>query len=277
MSGLTTLLSQCSNRRELKKGGQKTVYFAEHPLYGQVAIKIGNYASSTSLERITREVQLLRSLNSEYFPKNYEFLVDPTQKQFLIVEEFLNCVPLSEAASRFDNEIRIISFLRHIINGMSMVWNQRIVHRDLKPDNILITDGLRPRIIDFGIARFLDKVSLTRTIAPMGPATLRYAAPEQLWNRKTEIDMRTDFFILGIIILELHLGFHPFHPERVQNDQPIPQNIITGTYVIPSTQTPTSPEFEYLIKRLLQTEPYLRFRNYQVLSEYIDNQWEQIL
>lgn len=274
MSGLTTLLSQCSNKRELKKGGQKIVYFAEHPSYGQVAIKIGNYASDTSLERITREVQVLRSLNSEYFPKNYEFLIDPTQKQFLIVEEFLNCVPLSEAASRFDAEVKIISFLRHIIRGMAMVWDKRIVHRDLKPDNILVNDELLPRIIDFGIARFLDEASLTRTIAPMGPATPRYAAPEQLWNRKTEIDIRTDFFILGIIILELHLGFHPFHPERVLNEQPIPQNIITGTYVIPSSQIQTSPEFEYLTKRLLQTEPYLRFRNYQALSEYIDKHWK---
>ena len=197
MSGFSALLSQYSNVVECGKGGQKTVYEASHPTFGHVAIKRGQYTSDASLERITREVQLLKSLDSAYFPKNYEFLVDPAEREFLIVEEFLDASPLSAVASRFASELNIVNLLGRIVTGMKPVWDRRIVHRDLKPDNILVTRDLLPKIVDFGIARFLDYKSLTKTLAWMGPATPMYASPEQLYNRKADIDVRTDFFCSG--------------------------------------------------------------------------------
>jgi serine/threonine protein kinase len=86
---------------ECGKGGQKTVYKAHHSTFGAVAIKRGKYNSDASLERITREVELLKSLDSDYFAKNLEFLVDPTEREFLILEEVdstadssePNCIP----------------------------------------------------------------------------------------------------------------------------------------------------------------------------------------
>lgn len=225
------------------------------------------------MERITREVQLLKSLDSEYFPKNYEFLVDPAQREFLIAEEFLDCQTLADARSSFDTEPKIIELLRHLAMGMKLVWDKRVVHRDLKPANILVTASLIPRIIDFGIARFLEESSLTATAAMRGPATLAYASPEQLSNRKTVIDMRSDFFNLGIICLDLRLGFHPFDPHRLGNNLSIPENILKGKYVSPSSVTSTSPKFESLTKRLLEREPYLRFRNHAVLLEFLENNW----
>ena len=273
MTGFATLLAQCSNVVECGRGGQKTVYKANHHTFGVVAIKRGKYNSDASLERITREVELLKSLDSEYFAKNYEFLVDPTEREFLILEEFLDAEPLSVASARFEREVAIVNLLRSIILGMQPVWDQRIVHRDLKPDNIMITEDLRPKIVDFGIARFLDFTSLTKTMALMGPATPMYAAPEQLLNRKIDIDVRTDFFALGIIAAELHMGFHPFDPTHVGNQQSIPENIVHGNYVVPSEDTGASPNFIQLARRSLQTEPYRRFRNPRMLLDYINEHW----
>jgi serine/threonine-protein kinase len=213
------------------------------------------------------------SLDSEYFAKNYEFLVDPTEREFLIVEEFLDAKPLSEVTDRLTTEPAIIDLLHRIMVAMQPVWDQRVVHRDLKPDNILITQDLKPKIVDFGIARFLDYASLTKTIAFMGPATPMYAAPEQLFNLKTEIDVRTDFFALGIIVAELQMRFHPFEPAYVGNQQSIPENIVQGNCVIPSENTGASPDFTYLVRRFLQTEPYRRFRNYRVVMDYLDEHW----
>ena len=79
MTGFDTLLSQCSDVVECGSGGRKPVYKAHHADFGAVAIKRGKYKSDTSLERVTREVELLKSLDSNYFAKNFEFLVDPTE------------------------------------------------------------------------------------------------------------------------------------------------------------------------------------------------------
>ena len=54
------------------------------------------------------------------------------------------------------------------------------MHRDLKPSNVILAaDG--PKVIDFGIARVLDSVSLTRTGMTIG--SVGYTAPEQVWGQ----------------------------------------------------------------------------------------------
>ena len=74
-------------------GGQKQVYRVNHPELGQVTLKIGKYASATELERISREVGLLRSIDSAYFPK--QLLFEPrSNSRYCIIEEFIDGDPL---------------------------------------------------------------------------------------------------------------------------------------------------------------------------------------
>ena len=54
-------------------------------------------------------------------------------------------------------------------------------------------------LIDFGIARHLDAISLTSSFAMFGPMTIGYCAPEQINNQKRAISIRTDLFALGIV------------------------------------------------------------------------------
>ena len=70
------------------------MYRVNHPIYGEVALKIGQYSSPQSLERINREVSLLKDIDSEYYPKNYDFQVLPPDR-FLIIEEYIDSQPLS--------------------------------------------------------------------------------------------------------------------------------------------------------------------------------------
>jgi eukaryotic-like serine/threonine-protein kinase len=255
------------------EGGQKKVYRATHPEYGNVALKIGSYKSDSQLERIKREVHFLISINSKFYPKNYKFEIDTSSKKFFIVEEFIVSNKITDLSSHYTNEESIVKLLVQLIDGLKILWDNNIVHRDLKPDNILITDDFTPKIIDLGIARFIDFESLTKTIAHFGPCTPLYASPEQLFNQKDLINMRTDFFSLGIIMLEMHLGFHPFHPDHVGNEKNIPENIVSGNYVLPSIKDNTSDEFCILINRLLRVEPFQRFRNYKILKKYLIENW----
>lgn len=251
----------------LAEGGQKKVLAATHPQLGSVVIKYGEYRYATTLERLSREVDLLRELESPYFPRLHEFLVEPVRREFLVVEEKLNAVELSAVRDQFTQDDEIRALLEHLVCALNVLWSRNVVHRDLKPPNILITPEGEPRIIDLGIARFLDDASLTATLAGRGPATPIYAAPEQLMNKKTMINHRTDFFLLAVVVLELMHGFHPHDPRHVGNASSLVDNLLTGTYVPPSSSR--DPVLVGFVTRALEPQPFKRFRTVQALMDHL--------
>ncbi len=263
------MIRECKIIKEIAKGGQKTVHLAEHPEIGPVVIKRGAIKSFTSLERIKREVELLSELKSEFYPQQYHFYIDVKLKEFEIVEDYIEGYPLRESVSQFRNPKEIFSLLNKLVNGLTIIWDKNIVHRDLKPENIIIRPDGTPCIIDLGIARFLDLEALTKTISPVGPCTPIYAAPEQLSNNKSLIDPRTDFFALGIIALELYLGVHPFDPAYVGNEFSIVENILQNKYALNTETIEKNDKLVGFANNTLQTQPYNRFRNYQILNSFI--------
>ncbi len=256
--------------KPLKNGGQKTVFTGIHDKLGMVVLKTGNFSSLNGLERIKREINFLQSLSSNYYPKIFEFIIDENGKTFLIIEEYIKNKNIEDVRNYFNSEDKLISLLRELIKALSIMWDKKIIHRDLKPDNILFKENYCPVIIDLGIARFLSMESLTQTIALRGPCTPIYAAPEQLLNQKNLIDIRSDFFCIGIILLEFHLGFHPYSPDQLRNSNSIPENIISGIYVPASHKIGTTKRFDLLIRRLLGKEQFQRFRNYNDILTFTE-------
>jgi eukaryotic-like serine/threonine-protein kinase len=245
---------------------------AEHPNAGTVVIKRGSIKSFTSLERIKREVELLSELKSPFYPQQHHFNIDIKTKEFEIVEDYIEGTVLREAMPHFKTPKQIFTLFDSLVKGLSIIWDKNIVHRDLKPENIIIRPNGIPCIIDLGIARFLDLEALTKTISPMGPCTPIYAAPEQLTNKKDLIDPRTDFFGLGIIVLELYLGIHPFDPMVVGNHYSIVENIMQNNYVLELSAVKRDDAITEFANKTLQPQPYDRFRNYQMLNAFIAKQ-----
>ena len=263
------ILKEYENTVPLKVGGQKEVYRGFHRSYGDVVIKIAEPSSPDSLERLHREVMLLNEMDSDYYPKQLSFNVLPNSK-VVIVEEYVESRPLSKCLGEFSDLKETLMLLKQLVSGLLLLWNRRIVHRDLKPDNILITPSKKPKIIDLGIARILDMESLTKTYAISGPGTSNYAAPEQFSNRKTEINHRTDQFVLGIVFVQLLLeGVHPFSPDLV-GGKSIPHNIIEDNWPKGIFQQDKFQLVGSLATRLLGHEPYQRFRTPDLLVEEIE-------
>jgi eukaryotic-like serine/threonine-protein kinase len=259
----------------LSKGGQKTVYRADHDDYGAIVIKEGVFSTLSSLERIKREVNFLRSVRSNYFPRNYEFNIDLSNNQFSIVEEYIDSENLYIASSRFDTEEAITKLFITLISALNILWEQNIIHRDLKPDNILIRSNNQPVVIDLGIARFLNQQSLTKTCQITGPCTPNYASPEQLLNQKNAISIRTDFYSLGIVFFELAFKVHPFDPQKVGVGSSIPENIISNQRLNTTQLKKFSEDFVHLLDKLLSYQPYLRFRTYLDLEKYVKERWRK--
>ncbi len=198
----------CEIIKELQPWWQKRVTLASHKDFWLVVIKKWPIESFIWLERIRREVELLSTLDSEFYPKQYHFNIDIKTKEFIIVEEYIEWATLREKMATINSVSDIFWLLNKIVQGLDIIWARGVVHRDLKPENIIIRPDWMPCIIDLGIALFAGMERLTQSINPFWPCTPPYASPEQLMNKKHLIDQRSDFFALWIICLELYLWIH---------------------------------------------------------------------
>jgi serine/threonine-protein kinase len=93
-----------------------------------------------------------------------------------------------------------------IAKGLGAAHARNIVHRDIKPSNIIITNDNVAKIVDFGLARVVASASATQSISLTG--TLPYMAPEQILGEP--IDQRSDVWALGVILVQMITGSHPF-------------------------------------------------------------------
>ncbi|MBC8458913.1 MAG: protein kinase [Deltaproteobacteria bacterium] len=255
--------------KSFKNTGQKKVSLAKPNRGGEpVIIKIGKSPSQHLFKRAKREVEVQRSLKSSYYPKNFDFILFEGNR-FVIVEEYIESQALSDCFDIFRGPRDILILLKHLICGLDLIWKSKVTHRDLKPDNILIKPDKTPVIIDLGIVLAEEKSTLTLPFS-RSPCTPNYAAPEQLKNRRAEIDHRTDQFILGIDILQLiEEGKHPFSPSYVGFGANIPENILNGNLIKNRLNDSKFVKMKALVSRLLAPEPYKRFRNTNLLKEEI--------
>lgn len=109
-------------------------------------------------------------------------------------------------------DVRAIVALFGTVCGAVHYAHQRgVIHRDLKPANVLVDRHGQPKVIDFGIARLLDrdaKARCTRTGEILG--TLAYMSPERLERDDAGDDTAADVYALGVILYELLAGCPPF-------------------------------------------------------------------
>jgi len=228
------LFSNIDIKEQIGRGGQKVVFKGEHKKYGSVALKLICPSNKSEQDRALRELLISSQLDTSYFAKIYEYnnLKLEGKNIIYVIEEFIVGESLRERINKNKpnllpkDEVKVI--IESLLKALILTESKHLVHRDIKPENIMISDK-RVVLIDFGIARHLDMVSLTETFAVFGPMTPGYAAPEQIKNEKRKISIRTDLFSLGILFYELLTGENPFVcstvPETLNktlNYSPIP-------------------------------------------------------
>ena len=238
------------------QAGQKVVRKGIHSDHGEVVLKLGDYNI-----RIEQEYEIIQSIKNENFPKIYDF--QNRRGIFYILEEYIPNGSLSDIKNKilYQSEEKIIELLKDIVIQMTPIWEKNIVHRDLKPANILIRENGTPVVIDFGIAKKEER-NITK-IYGVTPKTLIYAPPEQYNEiKKDMIDLRTDFYSLGIIALELILGHHPFFI----NGEFLEDKFLNCEYEFNKT---VSDDFKKLISKLANKKIYKRFRNSKIFYEFL--------
>ena len=110
---------------------------------------------------------------------------------------------------RFKPE-RVIALVSQVAAALDYAHSRGVVHRDIKPSNLILSDGDKVKVTDFGIAKLVDS-EITHAGALLG--TPSYMSPEQAMGEK--LDGRSDIFSLGVCAFEMLSGQQPFPGANV--------------------------------------------------------------
>lgn len=148
--------------------------------------------------QLKREFRLLRDLSHPNLVELYELHADGPRPFFTM--ELLDARPWPAGADTWP-ELR--SLAQQLVAALSFLHRHGITHRDVKPSNVLVTEGGRLVLLDFGVAA---RPSEARDEEFAG--TVAYAAPEQLLGSRP--DQRADVYSLGVVLYEALSGRLPF-------------------------------------------------------------------
>ena len=199
---------------KLGAGGMGVVYKAlDQKLERTVALKFLPHdvaVDSEDKERFLREARSASALDHENIGVIHG-LEEGDSGQLFIVMAYYQGETLQKILRRGGMPVRdALQIAVQVARGLSAAHARKIVHRDIKPSNIIITANGVAKIVDFGLARVAATPSMTQSMAVAG--TPAYMSPEQTMGGA--VDPRTDVWALGIVIVEMLTGVHPFQREN---------------------------------------------------------------
>jgi len=252
----------------LGAGGMGEVYKArDTKLKRDVAIKVlpeALAADADALSRFEREAHAVAALNHPNILSIHDF--GSENGVAYAVTELLDGETLrSKLEGGPLPQRRAIEIAVQMAKGLAAAHEKGIIHRDLKPENVFLTSDARVKILDFGLAKRLERDS-AETDAPTTPAgtepgtvmgTVGYMSPEQVRGRA--LDQRTDLFSFGVILYEMLSGERAFRGDsRVETMNAIlkeepPELAESGRNV--------SPVLDRIVRHCLEKSPEARFHS----------------
>jgi WD40 repeat protein/tRNA A-37 threonylcarbamoyl transferase component Bud32 len=249
-SVLSTAAYQPQNRgrytltRLHAEGGIGQVWLAyDHDLGREVALKElrpERVSSPTSQGRFLDEARITGQLEHPGIVPVYELARPANGQASYYTMRFIKGRTLREAirdyhekrqkgtAGPLDLNALLTAFVA-VCNAVAYAHSRGVLHRDLKPQNVVLGDYGEVLVLDWGLARLVDRPESDSETAPVvveldvqHEATVQgqvlgtpaYMAPEQAAGRLDLIDRRTDVYGLGAILYEILAGRPPFHEVK---------------------------------------------------------------
>ena len=243
---------------ELGRGAFGRVYRAFDPNVNRyVAIKVLSGSDPDILVRFQDESRTAVQLKHENIVKVYDFdLQDgiPYLVMELLDGETLETIIKAQKVAGLPIQLLDkVAIMFQVAKGLQYAHSENVVHRDIKPGNIMVLLNGTVKVMDFGIARVMDKDGTRRT-RQGDVAAILYTAPEQFSGQ--DADKRTDIFAYADVYYELLTGEHPFFGSdfatvmyRIAANEPRPIR----------EKAPECPAaLESMIHRLLVKDPEIR-------------------
>ena len=224
--------------RMLGEGGMGRVFKAtDTRLLREVAIKImiGEDLAPQTLERFVVEARAVARVSHPGIVTIFEIGLEPFH---YISMELLDGKPLDQFADGRALPVRqAVNLMVQVLDALNAVHKRDIVHRDLKPANIMVLEGDRTKVMDFGLAKLTD-VNLNLTQAGEAWGTPRYMSPEHVNPDFGEINSRSDIFAVAVILYELLTGEGPF---QGRNPGQLLYEVMTKEPKSPAVHNPKLP------------------------------------
>lgn len=262
-------ISGCEILTKVAEGGMGAVFKARHKALNRiVCVKILSPALANDKKAVTlflTEARAIAELDHPNIVNVYN--VGKEQGYYFIVMSFVEGQTLS-AMLKKERVLpigRVLDLFDGVLKGLSVAHEKGIIHRDIKPSNILITPEGRPKIVDFGIAKKVDKEKgSTKTTELAG--TAYFIAPEQALGK--DIDTRADLYSVGASMYYVLTGHFPYNGK---NTIDIIQKHINDPVPDPSKLRPDLPGWLSLaIQKLMSKNPDDRFQTAKEVYTYFN-------
>ena len=262
---------------KLGSGGMGEVYLAEDKRLGRkIALKLLAQELTQNRDRLSRfdqEAYAASALNHPNILTIYE--MGDEGGHHYIATEFVDGQTLRKRLSGPPMELtEVLSIAVQVAGALEEAHAAGIIHRDIKPENIMIRRNGHVKVLDFGLAKLIERPgsedtdteavtrALVQTDAGMVLGTSQYMSPEQA--RGKEVDGRTDIWSLGVVLYEMATGRAPFSGETktdvivaIAKSDPPPVARF-------APQTP--PEFEWIVSKALRKDADERYQTVKELE-----------
>uniref|UniRef100_A0A8C7T938 non-specific serine/threonine protein kinase n=1 Tax=Oncorhynchus mykiss TaxID=8022 RepID=A0A8C7T938_ONCMY len=242
--------------RTLGKGNFAVVKLARHRITKtEVAIKIidKSQLDAVNLEKIYREVQIMKMLDHPHIIKLYQVM--ETKNMLYLVTEYAKNGEIFDYLAKHGrlSELEARRKFWQILSAVEYCHNRNIVHRDLKAENLLLDGHMNIKIADFGFGNFFQPGEPLATWCGSPP----YAAPEVFEGQQYE-GPQLDIWSMGVVLYVLVCGALPFDGPTLPV---LRQRVLEGRFRIPYFMT---EDCEHLIRRMLVLDPSKRLSVAQI-------------
>lgn len=265
----------------LGQGGMGVVYRGvDLDLDRPVAIKVlppESQADEDSVGRFLREAKTASKLQHPAITTIYEFGVKD-QLRYLVME-YIEGKTLRDLLAAGPLTLRqSLDIGIQAADAMVVAGEKGIIHRDLKPENIMVTERGQVKILDFGLAKMVEKSGPVqpsddfKTSGGLVLGTARYMSPEQALG--ADLDARSDIFSLGGVLFEMVTGKPPFTGT---SPQVVLAKILNQPPPSPSDfRTDLPPALERVILKCLEKDRGNRYQTALQLLAELKNQKQHL-
>jgi len=259
---------------KLGEGGMGVVYRARDLTLNRfAALKFLPADSAMDEERKRRflhEAQVASALNHPNIVTIYEIVLDPPHQ--FIAMEYVPGRPLEALLSPNGLGLRdVLTYAAQVADALAAAHAAGIVHRDIKPGNVIITEAGVAKVLDFGLAKAVERKAavvddITRTVA-MGSSprtvegsiigTVAYMSPEQAEGKP--IDHRSDIFSFGAMLYETITGKRAFEGDTPVSTLAAILRADAPELAADVTQIPS--EVKRIVRRCLEKSPERRWQS----------------